>query len=333
MDLSVVVLSWNTSALTARALVSAREGVGDLDAEFLCVDNASDDDSRARVGREAPWARWIQNEANLGFAAGNNRALGHVKGRVTCFLNSDAAPAPGALAHVARWMEAHRDVAIAAPRLVSDDGARQRAARPDPSALGLLHRYTALGFTPIGRRGAKAFTAVDTDPVPHPVASVTGACLLIRTDVLRMLEGFDEGYPFYWEDVDLCRRARALGFGVALVPDGPPVRHVGGAATRVAGGPPRMHFFTGLARYARRRFGRRGGGLFVGLLVPGVFARALVEAPRLEVQALRRSLQGREAKARESRRSARAWRRLLERDAGALLRLLRTPRCLGRGPA
>ena len=333
MDLSVVVLSWNTAQLTLRALRAAREGADGLEAQVLCVDNASTDTTAELVRREAPWARWIANASNLGFAAGNNRALPHLTGRFTCFLNSDAAPAKGALTHVVRWLDDHRDIAAAAPRLVGPDGAIQRAARPEPSARALLHRYTALGWTPLGRAEAKAFTAVDEDPRPHRVDSVTGACLLIRTDVLRMLDGFDEGFPFYWEDVDLCARARALGFGVALVPDGPTVRHEGGAATRAAGGPPRREFFTGLARYARRRFGPRGGPLFVGLLVPGVLVRALVEAPRLEVQALRRRLGGREEKARDARQSARAWGRFLERDTPALLGLLRRPRCLGRGPA
>ncbi len=321
MDLSVVVLSWNTADLTLRALRGAESGAGDLEAERLCVDNASRDDTVARVRHELPGVHVIVNEANLGFAAGNNRALPRLTGRITCFLNSDCDPGPGSLAHVVRWLDRHPGVGLATPRLVSPDGRVQRATRAEPSPLALLNRHTCLRYTPIGRGAARAWRAAPTSPIPVPVDSVTGACLVIRTELLRTLGGFDETYPFYWEDVDLCRRARDAGAEVWWVPDGPSVVHEGGASTEILGGPPRRAFVEGLVHYQRRVLGPRRARAFAGLFVPGVFTRALVEPARLVLGALARP-----AKARRRLAAATAWLRFLERDTAALLRLLRLPR-------
>ena len=285
------------------------------------MDNASRDDTVARVRAEVPEVQVIVNEANLGFAAGNNRALPRLRGAVTCLLNSDCDPGPGSLAHVVRWLDRHPAAGVATPRLVSPDGRAQRATRPDPAPLALLNRHTCLRFTPIGRRAAAAWRAVPASPIPVPVDSVTGACLLIRTDLLRRLGGFDEGYPFYWEDVDLCRRARRAGAEVWWVPDGPTVVHAGGASTDAGGGPPRRAFVEGLVRYQRSALGPCAARAFAGVLVPGVLARALVEPGRLALGALARPERRRRRLA-----AAAAWLRLLERDTGPLVRLLRLPR-------
>ncbi len=213
MDLTVVVLSWNTAALTVRALASVPEGAAGLRVRRICVDNASRDDTVARVRREEPKVLVVENEANLGFATGNNRALPLLEGRYTCFLNSDCAARPGSLAHVVRWLDAHPEVGVAAPRLEGPDGRRQTAARPEPTPLALLHRYTVLRHTPLGRAAARRWRTSPDGSAPTAVASVTGACLFVRTDRFRALCGFDEGYPFYWEDVDLCRRVRDTDHG------------------------------------------------------------------------------------------------------------------------
>lgn len=326
MDLSIVVLSWNTAGLTVRALRSAAEGVGTLSARRICVDNASADHTVERVRRELPDVVLVENEANLGFAAGNNRALPHLAGRYVCFLNSDCEPGPGSLAHVVRWLDRHPDVGVAAPRMVSPDGRTQKAAREEPRPLGLLHRYTVLRYTPIGRRAARAWRGVSGTATPREVASVTGACLVIRTDLFRELGGFDEGYPFYWEDVDLCRRARDEGWKVVWVADGPSVVHQGGVATAVAGGPPRRSFVEGLLRYQQKHLAPRAGRVFGLVFIVGVLARAFLEPPRLAARGVARAARGRHASARRSFASAASWLRLLERDADTLVRLLGNPR-------
>ena len=165
-------------------------------------------------------------------------------------------------------------------------GPRRRPA-PSPHPLGLLHRHTALGWTPIGRRLAKAWAGEPAASLPGKVASVTGACLLVRTDLFRRLGGFDEGYPFYWEDVDVCARAREAGARVFVVPDGPAVLHEGGASVARAGGPPRLPFVRGLFRYLRRRQGLHEARAYRAVFLVLLLLRALGEPPLLLLRALR----------------------------------------------
>jgi GT2 family glycosyltransferase len=329
VDLSVVVLSWNTADLTVRALRAAKDGAAGVAAELLCVDNGSTDGSPDLVRRSVPDALVVENGSNLGFARGNDRALPHVRGRYVCFLNSDAAPKTGALAHVVRWLDEHRDVGVAAPSLVSPDGSPQRTARGPATAPALLHRYTALGYQPFGRGAARRWERPDLPGAePVDVDSLMGACLVVRADLLRRLGGFDEGYFFYWEDVDLCLRAKRLGARVTWVRGGPEVVHEGGAATKSGGGPPRLSFAAGLLRYQRKVLSPLAWAAFATAFVPGYLLRAAVESLRLSAQAAGRFLGGRREDAAKSLRAAGGWARLLERDALALLRLLgaRPPR-------
>jgi hypothetical protein len=321
MDLSVVVLSWNTRALTLRALAAARSGAEGLAFEVLCVDNASEDGTAEAVAA-LPHVRCIRNERNLGFAAGNNRAMPHARGRHVCFLNSDAAPRPGSLAHLVRYLDAHPEAGLVAPRLVGADGRTQRAARGAASPWAFLHRYTPLRYSPVGRRAAKAWTRGVEAASPTEVASLSGACLVAPRDLLVRLGGFDQGYPFYFEDLDLCRRVAALGRRIVYVPDGPPVDHAGGAATAARGGPPRRELLEGLVRYARTAWGERAGRRFALAVVPGALALAMLEPPRLFVAAARRAVAGDGPGAAKALRSALSWLRLLERDGMELLRLL-----------
>jgi N-acetylglucosaminyl-diphospho-decaprenol L-rhamnosyltransferase len=324
VDLTVVVLSWNTAALTLRALAAAREGAAGVEAEVICVDNASRDGTPGRVAREAPWATLLQNDRNLGFARGNHRALPHARGRYLCFLNSDAAPEPGALAHLVGWLDAHPSAGVAAPTLLGPEGRPRSPARGPATALAALHRNTPLRSTPFGRRASHAFARPPVPPGTGPVDadSLMGACLLVERGLFDALGGFDEGYPFYWEDVDLCERARALGRRVVWVRDGPPVLHEGGASVAAGGGPPRLAFLQGLLRHQRKRLGAPRAALLALLLVPGTFARGLLEALRLALHAGVRALAGRRAGAHASLAASRAWLRVLERDALPLLRLL-----------
>lgn len=326
MDLSVVVLSWNTADSTLRALGSALAGTASLEAEVFCVDNGSRDDTVARVRSERPEVQVIENGRNLGFARGNNRALPHLSGRHVCFLNSDAAPHPACLPPLVQRLDEDPDIGIIAPRLVGPDGGEQRAARIEPTPAALLHRYTALRWTPFGRRDAKAWSRGVASEAAVDVASVIGACLVIRRSLLERLGGFDEAYPFYFEDADLCRRARDLGLRVVFDPEGAPVEHEGGVATAARGGPPRREMLEGALRYARKGMTLEQGQAYGLAFVPLALLRGLLAPALLALRGTGRALRGRPAAAEDTWRAASSWLRFLERDALASVRLLSRPR-------
>lgn len=320
-DLTVVVLSWNTRDLTLAALAAVDGAAAPLVAKTICVDNASADGSAAAVRARFPGVQVIENAENLGFARGNDVALPYVEGRVVVFLNSDTEAAPGSLAHVVRFLDAHPEVGIASPGLLHADGRPQRTAWPIPTVPMLLHQYTPLGWLGVGASAARRLRPPrDAKQEAGKVEAVAGACLAIRRDLCARLGGFDPDYRFYVEDVDLCWRAAKEGFATHLVTDGPPVLHHGGQSAAIAGTALRLPLLRGMLRLTRKRLSPARAAFFEPAFKLGVLARAALEALRAPLWAVLRRLRGRAERARRTIDTARDRIAFLERDVAAFLR-------------
>jgi GT2 family glycosyltransferase len=321
VDLTVVVLSWNTRAHTLRALAAVEAAVVPARARTICVDNASRDGTAAAVREALPHVLVVENPENLGFSRGNDAALPHARGRAVCFLNSDTVASPGSLANALARLDGDPTIGIVGPRLVHPDGTPQRSAWPFPTTAALLHQYTPLGWLGVGARDrARIRGARGAEPREGDVDYVSGACLVVRRSLCERLGGFDPGYPFYFEDVDLAWRAARLGARVVGPLEGPPVVHLGGASAALAGGSMRLPLLAGILRFQRRRLGRRAGRVFAAVFQVGAVARSLGEVARgPALEALRR-LRGPRLRADRAAARWRAHARFLERDVVRLLR-------------
>lgn len=319
-DLTVVVLSWNTRDLTLRALAAVPAACAPFAVRTVCVDNASRDGTADAVAAAFPDVRLLRNADNLGFARGNAVALPHVEGRAVVFLNSDTEARPGALAHVLRYLDAHPAVGVASPPLVGTDGVAQRTVWGLPTAASLLHQYTPLGWVNVGRRASRRQRDDGLAATTGPVEAVAGAAMVVRRDLCERLGGFDPGYPFYFEDVDLCWRAAGAGAEVHFVADGPAVVHHGGASASIAGGDARLPLLQGILRFQRKRMRPAAYAAFALTFKLGVVARSLWEILRTPPTAAVRAARGRGARARRTLEMAGARVRFLERDLRAFLR-------------
>ncbi len=217
---SIVVLAYESGPLLAECLASLRAQTFD-DFEVLLADNASSDGAPQAAAAADPQIRLIENGANLGFAAGINRAAAAARGRWIALLNPDATAEPD-------WLERLLAAAAAWPQ-VRCFASRQLMAS-DPGRLdGLGDVMTLAGFPYRGgyRRPAPGVLAVGE------VFSACGGAMLVDRELFLSLGGFDERFFCYCEDVDFGYRLRLLGEPVLVVPDAT-VIHVGSAST---GGP------------------------------------------------------------------------------------------------
>lgn len=319
-DLTVVVLSWNTRDLTLRALRAVPAACAPFAVRTICVDNASADGTADAVAEACPDVRLLRNATNLGFARGNAVALAHLEGRAVVFLNSDTEARPGALAHVLRYLDAHPAVGVASPPLVGADGRPQRAVWGYPTAASLLYQYTPLGWVHVGRRASRRQRDDGFAATTGPVEALAGAAMVVRRDLCERLGGFDPGYPFYVEDVDLCWRAARAGAEVHYVADGPAVVHHGGASASIAGGDARLPLLQGILRLQRKRMRPGAYAAFALAFKVGVVTRSLWEIVRTPVAAAARAARGRTARAARTLETAGARVRFLERDLRAFLR-------------
>jgi GT2 family glycosyltransferase len=319
-DAAVVVLSWNTRAMTLAALRAVPAAAAPFRAQAICVDNASRDGTARAVREALPDVVVVENAENVGYARGNAAALPHARAPVLCFLNSDTEASPGSIAFALAYLRERPRVAVVAPRIVEPDGTPQRAGWGLPTPASLLHQHTPLGWTGLARARTDAVRRRGRADETGPTEAVSGACLLVRTDVYRALGGFDPGYPFYFEDVDLCRAARRAGHEVHVVADGPPVVHHGGASAALAGGATRLSLFQGALRYVRKDLSPRAARRFEWAFKTGVLVRSAADVLRALPVAARRALSGRPDRARRALRAASERLRFLERDAGRFLR-------------
>jgi len=202
----------------------------------VLVDNASHDGTADAVAERHPGVRLVRSSQNLGFAAGNNLAARHAKGRVLLLLNPDALPARGCVARGLALMNEDAGVGLAGARLLADDGSTQPSARMFPT---LIQEAIVLSGLAARFPGSRWFGRLDrtwADPAhAAPVDWVPGAFALVRHDLFDRLGGFDERFFLYYEEVDLCRRIQAAGFRVQYWPE-LRVHHIGGVSARTVAG-------------------------------------------------------------------------------------------------
>jgi GT2 family glycosyltransferase len=174
--------------------------------EILVVDNASTDGSIEYVTSEFPRIRWVQNAANLGYAAANNAGFRHARGDYVVVLNPDTMVEPDWLCELVAEMEVHPEVGLATPKiLIMDNPDRINACGNEISFTGLT---SCRGLN----QPASNFQQAET------VSAISGAAFIIKRSVLDQIGGFDEDFFIYYEDTDLSLRAMLAGYTCLFVP-------------------------------------------------------------------------------------------------------------------
>ena len=153
--------------------------------------------------------RLLRNAKPLGFGANHNRAFTLARGRFFCVLNPDIRIEENPFLELMRICD-NSAVGIAAPTITNSLGQPEDSARKFPTPLRIAHRV-------LTRRSAPDYAPIQKAFHPDWVA---GMFMLLRTPVYRQLEGFDERYFLYCEDVDLCARARLVGLDIVQIPLG-----------------------------------------------------------------------------------------------------------------
>ena len=228
MDLSVIIVNWNTKDLLAQCLQSVYETAAshsdcNLSFETVVVDNASTDGSPEMVRAHFPQVRLIENQQNEGFARANNRAIRATHGRYFLLLNSDTVVLPGSLGAMVHFADQHPEAGIVGCKLLNADGSLQPSWAQFPTFWSEL----------MGRNFRRRRPLVDGRG--YEVDWVGGACLLVRQKAVQTVGLLDEDYFMYSEETDWCYRFSRAGWAVLFNPTAQIV-HLGGASSRKMAG-------------------------------------------------------------------------------------------------
>lgn len=274
MDLSVIILNWNTKEETRACLKSLFGQAHRHAVEVIVADNASSDGSREMLAAEFPSVCVVAHAGNLGFCAGNNRAVPAASGRYVLFLNSDTLVTAGALDALIAFADANSDIDIVGPKVLNPDDTLQYSCRRFPDLGAGFFRNTPLGRLFPKNRYATNYLMSDWDHATvRDVDWVSGCALLIRREALDRAQGFDEGFYMYCEDVDLCYRVHEAGWRVVYFPDAV-IYHIIGRSTNQV--PTRMTYFfhRSMYRFYKKHYARRTSLFLRPLILPGLIARA-----------------------------------------------------------
>jgi GT2 family glycosyltransferase len=174
--------------------------------ELLVVDNASGDGSVERIRAAVGGAVVVESPANTGFAGGCNLGAAHARGEFLAFINNDARPGAGWISAAVDVLGREADVAAVASKVLDWDG--ERIDFVDGSLT-----WYGMGY----KRECEQPDTGEWDK-PRDVLFGTGAALFVRADVYRAVDGFDDRYFMFYEDVDLGWRLNLLGWRVRYVP-------------------------------------------------------------------------------------------------------------------
>lgn len=226
MELTVIILSFNTKDLTLRAVKSVIEEVS----RVIVVDNHSSDGSIEALKRLSQIHKNLTVELlneNVGFAAGNNVALRQVKTKYFMLLNSDAYVEPNQnIDSIISYLETHADVGIVSPKvLLSNNHIDPACHRGFPTPWNALSYYSGLERLTKHSRLFGGYHQTWKDlSVLHEIDACSGAAMIVRHSAMEQVGVLDEQFFMYAEDIDWCYRFKRKNWKIVYFP-GVVVRH------------------------------------------------------------------------------------------------------------
>ncbi len=258
IDVSILLVSYNTHALTTRCIEAVVAQTVRSEYEVIVVDNASSDGSADRLEKRFADIQLIRSSSNLGFGNAVNLAARSASGRLLLLLNPDTEVIEGAVDRIVAFADAHPEAGIYGGLTLNPDGSRDDMScwRRPTVFSSLLRGLGVSAAFPRTRWLNPERIYLDVDAGPTEVDIITGCFLLIRHDLWRALDGFDPAFFMYSEDFDLCLRAHRHGARPVALPDAKLIHH-GGASERVRADK-MIRLFRAKAQLFDRHFGPMG---------------------------------------------------------------------------
>lgn len=231
MNVSVIIVNYNTKELTRNCLRSVFEQSQDIEFEVIVSDNGSTDGSVDMIKTDFPQVVLIENGANIGFGAANNRGAAVSRGKYLFLLNSDTVLLNNAIKHF--YDVAEREECILGAFLCDQAGDAVASYGAFVKPFSFLLKKNVYDFYPSIKAWRLAqLKKKSAKPVDRYVDFVTGADLFIPRAQFDAVGGFDEGFFMYFEDDDLCRRCLGKGVKCKLV-SLPKIMHLEGASSPI----------------------------------------------------------------------------------------------------
>jgi GT2 family glycosyltransferase len=234
LDLSLIMISYNTKQITLNALRSIYKHTKDVNFEIIVVDHDSKDGSREALSKFSKTKKnftFLDTQKNPGFGAGNNIGAKIAKGEYLLFINTDVLLRSNILKETLNWVRSHPEVGVYSCRLLNEDLTTQSTGGYFPTLPRLFAWQFFIDDIP-------PFSSLIKSVHPHKAFYrqsktldwVTGAFMIMPSKLFKKLKGFDENIWMYAEELELCYRTKQLGYSVVYRHD-PTLIHLGGSSS------------------------------------------------------------------------------------------------------
>jgi hypothetical protein len=221
MDVSVIIVSFNTKDLTINCIKSVKEKTTGLSYEIIVVDNNSNDFSTEEIENKFPDVIIIKNDFNIGFGKANNKGINKAKGKYLFLLNSDTYLINNALKIFFDFMEMKENINIACcgGSLLNEDLTPHISFGRFPKIKGIIFYYLLSKLFPDYYADNYFMAGVIKNDNIIDVDYVTGADMFIRKSVIEKVGVFDDDFFLYFEETELCSRFIKAGFKNVIIPE------------------------------------------------------------------------------------------------------------------
>lgn len=209
MDLSIIIVTWNTADITLKCIQTIKKNLKGIKYEIIVADNASSDDTVAKLKKDGGVVI-IENKDNLGFGKGNNIAADSAKGEYLLFLNSDMELLDNQLKNMFDYIKSHPQIGLISPKFLNIDLSDQGSVFPPQSYLNAFKEFW------LGQKTYSKYVPQNKEPVE--VFSVSGGAVMVKRSLFEKIGGWDKRYFMYFEDLELCRQVKKMGYQVFYYP-------------------------------------------------------------------------------------------------------------------
>jgi len=208
---SIIILTYNSSGYISKLLESIERFHKDLkNIEIIVVDNNSTDNTLDKLEKSRVNHQLREIPKNIGFSAGINNGSRNAKGEYLLFINPDTIFESGDIWEMINVFEKEKDVGIVGGKLINENGNLEKSSGKFYNLINTI--FLALGVEELfgTRKSPIKLSKVDF---------VSGGFLMIKKSFFKKLGGFDNNFFMYVEDVDLCKRAKELGYATYFTPN------------------------------------------------------------------------------------------------------------------
>jgi len=227
--ISIILVNYNGQIFLNDCLDSIFKQLHNTNYEVIIVDNFSTDNSVRIIQNNYSSFQLICSDINLGFGKANNLAVNYSQGEYLLFLNTDTILTENSPKILSEYLNQHHDVAITGSRITFRDSSYQLSCGSLPNIV--VEFLDKIKYTLDNKLHSLFSNLYDHQySKVQEVGWVTGACLMMRRDVFEQIDGFDENFFMYFEDKDICKRVKEIGYKVIYYPKTTIIHLLGGSS-------------------------------------------------------------------------------------------------------